>query len=54
VSYFIDNVSLTQAVAPGSISTLSEQALLALGVLLATGAALVLRKRRAPRRDPRS
>lgn len=54
VSYFIDNISVTQNVAGGAIPTLSEQALLALGIVLAAAAALVLRKRRAVRRAPRS
>ncbi len=54
VSYFIDNISVTQNVAPGAIPTLSGQALLVLGALLATGAALALRKRRTSTRQPRS
>jgi hypothetical protein len=49
VAYFIDNISVTQVVAPGAIPTLSEHALLLLGVLLAVCAALMLRKRRAVR-----
>jgi hypothetical protein len=54
VSYFIDNISVTQAVAPGAIPALSEHALLLLGVLLAASAALMLRKRRASGRVPRN
>lgn len=54
VSYFIDNISVTQNVAGGAIPTLSEQALLALGIVLAACAALMLRRRRAVRRAPRS
>lgn len=46
VSYFIDNISVTQAVAPGAIPTLSQQALLMLGVLLAVGGIVALRRRR--------
>ena len=54
VSYFIDNISVTQVVAPGPIPTLSERALLLLGVLLAASAALMLRKRRVSGRAPRN
>jgi hypothetical protein len=54
VAYFIDNISVTQNAAGGAIPTLSAQALLALGVVLAFCAALVLRKRRALQRQPRS
>jgi hypothetical protein len=54
VSYFIDNISVTQVVAPGAIPTLSERALLLLGVLLAASAALMLRKRRVSGRAPRN
>ena len=50
VSYFIDNISVTQAASPGAIPTLSGNALLALGMLLAAGAALALRRRRATAR----
>ena len=53
VSYFIDNISVTQNVAAGAIPTLSDQALLMLGVVLAVCTALVLRKRRAVQRGPR-
>ncbi len=53
VAYFIDNISVTQNVAPGAIPTLSEQSLLLLGLVLAASAALVLRKRRVLRRAPR-
>jgi hypothetical protein len=46
VSYFIDNISLIAPAAVASdVPTMSEQALLALGVLLAGCAALVLRRR---------
>jgi len=44
VSYFIDNISVTQV---GIVPTLSEQALLILGIVLAACAAIVLRRRRA-------
>ena len=54
VSYFIDNISVTQNVAAGAIPTLSDQALLILGIALAACAALVLRKRRAVRQEPRA
>jgi hypothetical protein len=54
VSYFIDNISVTQVVAPGPIPTLSEQGLLALGIVLAVCAALTLRKRRISGRAPRN
>jgi hypothetical protein len=47
VAYFIDNISVTQTVAGGAIPTLSEQALLLLGAVLAASAALVLRRRHA-------
>jgi hypothetical protein len=47
VAYFIDNISVTQSVAASAIPTLSEQALLALGIMLAACAGLALRKRRA-------
>lgn len=46
VSYFIDNISVTQAVAAGAIPTLSEQSLLILGALLVAFAGLALRRRR--------
>jgi hypothetical protein len=46
VSYFIDNISLIAPLAVASdVPTMSEQALLALGVLLAGCAAFVLRRR---------
>jgi len=46
VSYFIDNISLIAPAAVASdVPTMSEQALLALGVLLAGCAALALRRR---------
>ena len=54
VSYFIDNISVTQNVAAGAIPTLSDQALLILGIALAACAALVLRKRGAVRQEPRA
>jgi hypothetical protein len=54
VAYFIDNISVTQNVAAGAIPTLSEQSLLLLGIVLAASAALVLRRRRALQRPPRS
>jgi hypothetical protein len=56
VSYYIDNISLLPpaAAAANAIPTISEQALLALSVLLAAGAALALRKRRASRPKSRS
>ena len=50
VSYFIDNISVTQVASPGAIPTLSGYALLALGMLLAAGATLALRRRRASAR----
>jgi len=53
VAYFIDNISVTQTAAGGAIPTLSEQSLMLLGALLALSAVLVLRKRRALRRQPR-
>ncbi len=53
VSYFIDNISVTEVAAPGAIPTLSEQALVLLGVLLAASAALMLRKRSVVRRARR-
>lgn len=52
VAYFIDNISVTQNVAASAIPTLSEQALLALCIMLAACAGLALRKRRAAR-EPR-
>lgn len=52
VSYFIDNISVTQNITAGPIPTLSGQALLLLGIVLAACAALILRKRRAAR-EPR-
>jgi hypothetical protein len=52
VAYFIDNISVTQNIAAGAIPTLSEQALLLLGIVLAASAAMILRKRRAAR-EPR-
>lgn len=52
VAYFIDNISVTQNVAASAIPTLSEQALLALCIMLAARAGLALRKRRAAR-EPR-
>jgi len=52
VAYFIDNISVTQNIAGGAIPTLSEQALLLLGIVLAASAAMILRKRRAAR-EPR-
>lgn len=54
VAYFIDNISVTQVVAGGAIPALSEQSLLLLGIVLAASAALMLRKRRATQRQPRS
>jgi hypothetical protein len=54
VSYFIDNISVTQVVGVGAIPTLSGQALLALGIVLAICAAMILRRRRAPGRAPRA
>jgi hypothetical protein len=54
VSYFIDNISVTQNVAAGAIPTLSEQALLALGIMLAACAAMLLRKRRTSHRASRN
>lgn len=53
VAYFIDNISVTQNIAAGTIPTLSQQALLMLGVMLAVCAGLVLRKRRTPKQAPR-
>jgi hypothetical protein len=54
VSYFIDNISLIPPAAVASnIPTTSQQALLALGVVLAACAAVVLRKRRTSRAGPR-
>jgi len=44
---------VTQTAAGGAIPTLSEQSLMLLGALLALSAVLVLRKRRALRRQPR-
>lgn len=52
VSYFIDNISVTQVVGPGAIPTLSDQALLFLGLVLAACAAITLRKRRISGRAP--
>jgi hypothetical protein len=54
VSYFIDNISVTQNVAGGAIPTLSEHALLILSVLLAVCAGLALRKRSASRPNSRA
>jgi LPXTG-motif cell wall-anchored protein len=54
VSYFIDNISVTQNVAGGAIPTLSEQALLLLGIVLAASAAIILRKRRSSHRASRN
>lgn len=56
VSYFIDNISVAQvrAISAAAIPTLSEQALLALGVLLAACGGLALRKRRGKGRESRS
>ena len=54
VAYFIDNISVTQNVAAGAIPTLSEQALLILGIVLAACAAMILRQRRAWSRAPRN
>ncbi len=51
VSYFIDNISVTQL---GIVPTLSEQALLILGIVLAACAAMILRRRRAWSRAPRN
>jgi hypothetical protein len=45
---------VTQVVAPGPIPTLSEQGLLALGIVLAVCATLTLRKRRISGRAPRN
>jgi hypothetical protein len=47
VSYFIDNMTLSAPTATVPVPTLSEQALLVLGVLLATGALLSFRRRHA-------
>jgi hypothetical protein len=54
VSYFIDNVSVSQVVGPGAIPTLSGQALLFLGIALAACSAMILRKRRISDRAPRN
>ena len=48
VSYFIDNISLI-APAAGAVPTMSDYALLMLGILIATCAVVALRKRRASR-----
>jgi Carbohydrate binding domain len=52
VSYYIDNISLTQLSAPkppAAVPTLSELAMLMLGILLAAHAVRRLRPRRSPR-----
>jgi hypothetical protein len=51
VSYFIDNVSLVPSgvIATNTVPAMSDPALIVLGVLLAAGAALVLRRRHARR-----
>jgi hypothetical protein len=59
VSYFIDNISVMPRIpgiptATAQIPTLSEQALLVLGVLLTGCAALALRKRHGRRQKSRS
>ena len=51
VSYFIDNISVTQATAPGAVPTLSAYTLLALGMVLSACALLVLRRRRGSTRS---
>ena len=51
VSYFIDNISVTQL---GIVPTMSEQALLILGIVLAACAAMILRRRRAWSPAPRN
>ncbi len=56
VSYFIDNISvilLRTNAAPTAVPTMSEQALLALGILLAAFGALALGKRLARRSELR-